>query len=469
MSYQHCFKDQGKKVKKKKYISFFHIFICLSFVLIGCQTNNFDVFNLGENINYNDSINNKRHFSDLKLSVPKYKSFSSNNAQANVKKAIRAHPSFHRNVASLEQRKSDIKQVEASKESQINFQALGGFSRADEENQLGLTGSVNFVKVLYDYGAIDQAIKAEKQKIKSAEFEVVTEAERIGYLAYVNWINLLFERRIMDVYKKGIKNAEPLVEKIDQISLSGIADSTLILRARKEYSETIVKMKQSEVLEQKADANFINIFGLNETKNVGSIKPKSIKNYKYHENQMIKNSPNLKALRAFKKSLFISKESLVSQKNPNISLRAGINAPADDPIKNGSANVGFLLNYVYDDGGKLDAQIENVENQINYSELNYNNALKELKLELSVAFKAYKGALETKKNLIKLITLSENVRNNLNDQLSIGRAKLEDLLSAEVNLANNEILLLNAERDLLLNSYKIYYLSVGFFPGSKWY
>ena len=167
--------------------------MCLSFVLIGCQTNNFDVFNLGENINYNSSINNKRHFTDLKLSVPKYKSFSSNNAQANVKKAIRAHPSFHRNVASLEQRKSDIKQVEASKESQINFQALGGFSSADEENQLGLTGSVNFVKVLYDYGAIDQAIKAEKQKIKSAEFEVVTEAERIGYLAYVNWINLLFE------------------------------------------------------------------------------------------------------------------------------------------------------------------------------------------------------------------------------------------------------------------------------------
>ena len=67
-------------------------------------------------------------------------------------------------------------------------------------------------------------------------------------------------------------------------------------------------MKQSEVLEQKADANFINIFSLNETKNVGPIKPKSIKNYKYHENQMIKNSPNLKALRAFKKSLFISKD-----------------------------------------------------------------------------------------------------------------------------------------------------------------
>ena len=261
MSIQHCFKDQGKKVKKKNYISFFHIFVCLSFVLIGCQSNNFDVFNLRENINYDYSINKKNSFSVLKLSTPKYKSFSSNNAQANVKKAIRAHPSFHRNVASLDQRKSDIKQVEASKESQINFQALGGFSRTDEENQLGLTGSVNFVKILYDYGAIDQAIKAEKQKIKSAEFEVVIEAERIGYLAYVNWISLIFERRILDVYKKGIKNAEPLVEKIDQISLSGIADSTLILRARKEYSETIVKMKQAEVLEQKADANFMSLLG----------------------------------------------------------------------------------------------------------------------------------------------------------------------------------------------------------------
>ena len=260
-----------------------------------------------------------------------------------------------------------------------------------------------------------------------------------------------------------------MVEKIDQISLSGIADSTLILKARKEYSETLVQMKTAEILKKRAEANFMDIFGLLELEEIGSIQPKPVKNLKYHEKLMIKNISTLKSAKALRKSLLISKSSLMAQKNPNISLRAGVNVPADDPLKNGSANLGMLLNYVYDDGGKLDAQIESVENQIKLAEIDYDKTLKELKLELSVAYKVYNGASETKKKLLELIKLSKDVRNNLNDQLGIGRAKLQDVLNAEVNLANNEILLLNTERDLILNSYKIHFLSVGLFPRVNWY
>ena len=79
-----------------------------------------------------------------------------------------------------------------------------------------------------------------------------------------------------------------------------------------------------------------------------------------------------------------------------MSFRAGINAPVEEPIENSSGNVGFLLNYVYNDGGKLDAQIETANSQIKFAEIELANTVKSLKAELEIAYKSYEGA-KTKK------------------------------------------------------------------------
>ena len=126
------------------------------------------------------------------------------------------------------------------------------------------------------------------------------------------------------------------------------------------------------------------------------------------------------------------------------------------------------MNYVYNDGGRLDAQIESVANQIKFSKLELENSIKVLKAELNSAYELYSGAKKTRTNLLNVIKISKEVRDNLNEQLAIGRAKLQDLLSAEVNLAKNEILLINTEAEMILSSYKIKSLSTGIFPGYNW-
>ena len=96
------------------------------------------------------------------------------------------------------------------------------------------------------------------------------------------------------------------------------------------------------------------------------------------------------------------------------------------------------------------------------------NTVKSLKAELEIAYKSYEGAKKTKKNLQKVIKISEDVRDSMNDQLLIGRAKLQDVLSAEVSLAKNKILLINTDAEIITNSYRIKYLSKGLFPGVSW-
>ncbi len=450
----------------------FHIlYVPILFILlflVGCQTNNFDPFkSFHTNINSEQIKSIEKKYASRKN--PKYDKFLSRNAEKNVKKAILSHPLFIRNLVSLEIAKSNKNVVRSAKETQINIQAIGGFARQDEDNELGVSSSVNVTRLIHDYGAVDQSIKAEEQKIIGAQYEIKNQAENIALTAYQNWINLSVEQKILSFYDESVSKAAPLVEKIDQISLSGIADSTMILKARKEYSELELKLKNAEVREITSRESFKNIFNISSIQKLDLLKPKEIKSYKYHESSMIKNSPILNGQRSVIKSLDISKASLEAQKKPNISLKAGVNAPADNPVKNGSANVGFLMNYIYDDGGKLDSQIETIENRIKYYQNDYDNSLKNLKLELSRSYKTYLGAKDTRDKLRELVILSKKVRDNLNNQLSTGRAKLQDILSAEVNLANNEILLMNADRELILSSFKIVSLSTGLFPNVKWH
>ena len=441
----------------------------ISFLTASCQTFDEKIFKsssfFSDNSKLDFDITSQPNLSKIK---PKYNEFTARNANSNIKKAILAHPSHRKNIASFEILKSNNKITEASLKPQINFQGVGGLLRVDEENNLGASGSVNLIKLLYDYGATEQAIKAQNERIKGAKFEITTQAETLAFLAYQVWINLTTQRKILDVYKSNINRAAPLIEKIDKISISGVADSTMLLRARKEYSETVVEMKKIEVLEKVAEVNFKNIFHLEKIGKIQPLKSIEVGSLKSLEIEMIKSSPSIKSQKSLIKSLKITRDSLVAQKKPNFSFRAGLNAPIENTLENGSGNVGFLMNYVYNDGGRLDAQIESATNQIKFSELELENSIKVLKAELNSAYESYSGANKTRKNLLNVIKISKEVRDNLNEQLAIGRAKLQDLLSAEVNLAKNEILLLNTEAEMILSSYKIKSLSTGIFPGINW-
>ena len=51
--------------------------------------------------------------------------------------------------------------------------------------------------------------------------------------------------------------ANPLIEQIDDIAGSGIADKATILRAKKEYFEIIKDMKSTEALEKNISVQFM--------------------------------------------------------------------------------------------------------------------------------------------------------------------------------------------------------------------
>ena len=161
-------------------------------------------------------------------------------------------------------------------------------------------------------------------------------------------------------------------------------------------------------------------------------------------------------------------KTLKAQKNANVSMSAGLTAPAENTIKDGAANVGILVNYVFNDGGRLDSQISSLKEKIKEAKFQRQTVEKDLESQLNVAIETYIGTQKTYETALELVNLSKEVRNTSKDQLVSGRSKIQEVLNAEVTLAENKIQLVNAEVELKLASYRIRALTHGLTKETGW-
>ena len=80
------------------------------------------------------------------------------------------------------------------------------------------------------------------------------------------------------------------------------------------------------------------------------------------------------------------------------------------------------VNYIFNDGWQLDSQIESISKQIKAELKIYESSVKELKQNLKSNYESYVIALETRKALIDLIEISNEVRDTSKSQLVAGRS-----------------------------------------------
>ena len=217
---------------------------------------------------------------------------------------------------------------------------------------------------MYDSGAIDYNVDAQKSLIEASKTQLDAVSENIALSAFLSIFELAKNQKIEKIYNQGLNLGKPLIDQIDNISTSGIADKTMILKAKKEYSELLINMIKAKTFTKNAEANFVNLFQTQQIPELSLGKPMKVSNYKTLLKKMKKYHPSIKS---FDKNIISAKSSLASikaQKKPNVSFNAGVNTALENPLDNSSGNIGLLVNYIYDDGGRLDAQIKGLEDQI---------------------------------------------------------------------------------------------------------
>ena len=434
--------------------------------LLGCNSS--QINNIFSHLNDNNQSSNNFTSSDLISEIPKktinYQPFYIENYKKNILIAVKKHPSIQSGIFTVKSLEAGELVAESDNKPQVSFQASSGANRVESENKLAGLGSVSISKIIYDDGAIDKNVISQKMRTLAAKEELNNNAENLALSAYLTLFELAKNQKIENLYNTSFEKGEKRIRQIDNISASGIADKTMILKAKKEYSELKIQYIQAETLTKNTELQFMNIFQSQSIPNLKMSEPLKVLKLSSLLKKMKKNHPLIRSKNALINSLNKSLESVKSQKNPNISLRGSVNSPANDPVKEVSGNVGFLLNYIYNDGGRLDSQIKNLEAQIKSSKKSREDIIQNLSTQLEVTYQNYLSALQSKDELEELVKILQDTRVALEGQRVSSSGKIQDLLSNELDLAKKEIELISIDTNLISASYKIRSLSTGLIP-----
>ena len=446
----------------KRLVLFFLTLSILSSCKLGSLTNYSNNFLEAFKPNQNDILTDNRLIT-AKVNL-NYSPFVPKNYKKNIILAVKNQPTILSGIENINALISGEKVAESASKPQVSFQASSGASRTDTENSFAALGSFSVSKMMYDYGSIEKNVKSQKLRTIASKLQLDSQAESIALSGYLTLFELANNQTIEKFYDDGLKLAAPLMENIKNISTSGIADKTMILKAKKEYSELNLQSIKARNATKNSEVQFKAIFQSNLIPKLNLIKPLKVENFDTMKKKMMNSHSSIKAQNKLIQSLKDSLKSLQAQQKPNLSFRAGVSTPAKDPLEDTSANVGFLVNYIYSDGGRIDAQIENINAQIKSSIKQKDEIKRNLNNQLNLAYERYKGALEAKKELLELVKILQETRDTSRAQLVSGRSKIQDVLTNELELAKKEIELISIDTNIISASYTLKSLSSGLIP-----
>jgi outer membrane protein TolC len=399
-----------------------------------------------------------------------FKKFSRLNKDINLKAAISNHPSVKDKITELGAARESITIAESFGEIQSSIALSGGYQRDDGKTDPGMLAQLSLQKLLYDDGAISSNVEATKYLVDAAEVAVLMQGDQVGINAYNAWIVLASQREILKIYAQGMEMARPLLGQIKNISTSGVADKASLLAAKRKFASLEMGYQEMKSNVLRAESAFLEYFPGADIKTVEQLvlMDEYQDELEEIETTMFENSKNLATLNLNILSTSLELEATVASAKPNLSLSASATAPAKNLDEDLVANVGLLVNYTFSDGGRKAAEIRALKVKLKSLELQKVESKLQMKTQLALLFQEREAGNMKEQSLNELLDLAKEVRDTAKAQLISGRSKIEDVMNAEVILAETEIDLIKTKLDLQMQNIKIETLVSGFTESLGW-
>jgi outer membrane protein TolC len=432
------------------------LFLGLIFIT-ACQTQvsenkNFDLDNLFQQ--YKADMDLTSEYSLLKLEKLEYKAFSKENIVENIRNAVSNDPKVQGYISRIEARLQEVEVIKAKKALQASGTLSGGANREDNDSEVALVGQISAQKLMFDFGANDASEAASLEMVEIGKLDALIEAERTALSLYEALIDYKKTHQINKIYEEGMILAEPLLGQIKNISLSGIADKSSLLEAQEKYTRLEIGLEKSRAAAEISKDKVLKLFQIETIGLVDKIDPLPVNFQGDNIEDQIENNYQLRAQVHYERSMLLQKKSLEVGDSPSISFSSSLVAPAKDFSQDSIANAGFLVNYIFNDGGARKAQISALKADIDYINSDQSELVAELTTNLVSLNRQYLIAKKTQFALDDLLDLSKELRDTTKAQLISGRSSVQDILSAEVKLAEIKIERIVAESEANLASYK---------------
>jgi outer membrane protein TolC len=443
------------------------IFLSITCILASCQTNELSMKSLWGELEKKDLFGDRAQSNVTKVN-PKvvardisYLPFIEKNLSENIKLAVTSHPSLLAKRKEISAARDLVEVERAAKGLQSSVQISTGVVSEEKSTDPAAVASLSFNKLIYDVGSSDANIHSLIENVKVSEIAAIIEAEKLALEAVDAWIKLSESNAVQKVYLDGLEMAQPLLGQITNISTSGLVDKASLLKAKIKYITLKTESDQAKLRTAASIARFQTAFSIKDLMEVSTLEPLNVEGTMEENLVLLENSPLIKTFDHTIYSRIEQLKSLELSQKPVFLANGSVVAPAKDTVKDGVANFGFVLNHTFNDGGRRASSISAAKAELHALKEMRKATLNSLETEYQELTLIIQAAEREKKSLEDLFDLSVEVRDAARGQLVSGRSSIEDVLQAEVGLAEIKISLTLANSQLSTATFKLYALTRG--------
>ena len=443
------------------------IFLSITCFLASCQTNELSMTSLWGELEKKDLFGDRAQSNVTKVNLKvvakdiSYLPFIEKNLSENIKLAVTSHPSLLAKRKEISAARDLVEVERAAKGLQSSVQISAGVVSEEKSTDPAAVASLSFNKLIYDFGSSDANIHSLIENVKVSEIAAIIEAEKLALEAVEAWIKLSESNAVQKVYLDGLEMAQPLLGQITNISTSGLVDKASLLEAKRKYITLKTESDQAKLRTAASIARFQTIFSIKDLMEVSTLEPLNVEGTMEEDLVLLENSPLIKTFDHTIYSRIEQLKSLELSQKPVFLANGSVVAPAKDTVKDGVANFGFVLNHTFSDGGRRASSISAAKAELHALKEMRKATLNSLETEYQELTLIIQAAEREKKSLEDLFDLSVEVRDAARGQLVSGRSSIEDVLQAEVGLAEIKISLAIANSQLSTATFKLYALKRG--------
>lgn len=336
--------------------------------------------------------------------------------------------------------------------SAANNNLTGANPLADLDANFSSSLSVNLNWLLFDFGAGDLAVEAQKQSVLATRQTLVSVEQQVLQRAVMAYLAVLREQQFVSLRENNVRLiSEELRAAQERFNLGETTRTSVALaEARLASARSLLAVAKGNLV--RAEQEYVVAVGTSPSRlSAAENAPVSL-GVEAAKSFAVRHHPEIRQLQhsVTASELSLQRASLATR--PQLQLNSGISLFDDGTER---SNISLTLGGPIYSGGALDSQIRQARNQLDSTRAGLHLAAQAVEQNVVVAYANYDVAKAAREAYQQQVAAAEVVFEGTREEAQLGARTMLDVLNAEQDLLDARANLVSAEIDEIGASYNI--------------
>ncbi|MTI02428.1 TolC family protein [Roseibium sp. RKSG952] len=363
-----------------------------------------------------------------------------------VRDAVQTSPTLAQSNTRLEAAKAGRDAAKGAFLPEVSL-GLNARSQRVDSDIADTTPYLRVSQLVYDGGTAAGNLTAARARVLESRGDQLQTASATALAAIETYVLVLNQREIVEISRRNVEVHETIEQQIADRTASGAGSNADVLTARSRVADARTRFADARARSDRANARFREVFG---TPPGSLTAPIPAPNLSRSDLQIVLDSPQIRRADATLAAAKAERAAALARRQPDIR----VSAFADQDV-NRDANFGVDLsvNYELDSTGKRRAAIAAAEAQVKEAEFARETLIREITRELDfIRSDQQAGAQRLREAQIAVRANADSVAAT-QEQFTIGRSSLIEILDAQRDYVNAQERLILAEQNFFLTNY----------------